>query len=219
MRISPNSPCCQYAPISINGCRKQSEILIFKLVSFHGFSCVNSFFVKSFRIAALCSTVGCPVLNTSDPRSPPRFFLCLVSPSQVCPSFLCSWGTSSLDGVGGSTGLDLQDQPMAPRFLPTLQVKKNRISLPLPWSAHRHAHTGTQDPHPEPSAEAPGGSLPYPHLMPDGRVSERRRDGDGKKGGREGQREGRRKEVGREEGRREGCLHTPPSSHSLISFP
>ena len=51
--------------------------------------------------------------------------------------------------------MGLQDQPMVPRFLPTLQVKKNRLSLPLPLSAHRHAHTGTQDPQPEPSTEAP----------------------------------------------------------------
>lgn len=93
-------------------------------------------------------------------------------------------------------GLGLQDQPMVPRFLPTLQVKKNRLSLPLPLSAHRHAHTGTQDPQPEPSTEAPGGPLPHPQLIPDGRVSERRREGEGKEGGgREGGKKGGGKAV------------------------
>lgn len=92
MRISPNSPCFQYVPVSINGCKRQSEILIFKLIFFHGFFCVNTSFVKSFRIAALCSTGGCPVVNTSDPLSPPRLLPVPGEPLPALPLVSVSMG-------------------------------------------------------------------------------------------------------------------------------
>ena len=196
MRISPNSPRCQYAPISVNGCRKQSEILIFKLVSFHGFSCVNTFFVKSFIIAALCSTGSCPVLNTSDPQSPPRLLpvpgeplpgLPLVSVSVGHLQLRWGWREHGPGSPGPADGSQVPSNPagqeepaIASSSMVSPQTRTHRHTRPSPRAQHRGPRRV--------SAISTSDAWWTSEREKEGRRRERE--------GREGQREGRRKEVG-----------------------
>ena len=167
-------------------------------------------------MTAFCSTSDCPVLNTSDPLSPPWLLplygeplpaLTLISVSKGPLQPRWGWREHRPGSPGSANGSQVPSNPAGQE---ELAITSSSMVSPQTCT-HRHTRPSARAQHSRPR-RASAASTSDAWWMSEWEKEGKRRE----RGRRAGS---RRKEVGREEGRRTGCLDTPPSSRSLISFP